>query len=171
MFTNAITTSPESKALIGTLVQLGRDLGLKTLAAGAETTEEMDHLRAESVARPLDPDTLETNHAGRPCQAIEPTGTRLALEGVVVLPIGSPNLRVGPFMPLSLTSPRLVCGQSQTNFGVAKGACIASVDSLTQLHSGRILQSLSRPLSVRTERRNHDPRVRRYQAWDTDPSR
>ena len=27
-FTNAITTSPESKALIGTLVQLGKDLGL-----------------------------------------------------------------------------------------------------------------------------------------------
>jgi EAL domain-containing protein (putative c-di-GMP-specific phosphodiesterase class I) len=68
MFTNAITTSPESKALIGTLVQLGRDLGLRTLAEGVETTEEMDHLRAEDVneaqgflfARPLDPDSLET---------------------------------------------------------------------------------------------------------------
>jgi diguanylate cyclase (GGDEF)-like protein len=67
MFTNAITTSPESKALIGTLVQLGRDLGLKTLAEGVETTEEMDHLRHEEVneaqgflfARPLDAETLE----------------------------------------------------------------------------------------------------------------
>jgi diguanylate cyclase (GGDEF)-like protein len=66
-FTNAITTSPESKALIGTLVQLGKDLGLKTLAEGVETTGQMDHLRGEHVneaqgfllARPLDPDVLE----------------------------------------------------------------------------------------------------------------
>jgi len=67
MFTNAITTSPESKALIGTLVQLGRDLGLRTLAEGVETTGEMDRLREEHVdeaqgflwARPLDAETLE----------------------------------------------------------------------------------------------------------------
>jgi diguanylate cyclase (GGDEF)-like protein len=66
-FTNAMTSSPESKALIRTLVQLGRDLGLKTLAEGVETTDEMDLLRADHVdeaqgfllARPLDPDTLE----------------------------------------------------------------------------------------------------------------
>ena len=37
-FTSAITTSPESKALVAVLVQLGRDLGLKTLAEGVETT-------------------------------------------------------------------------------------------------------------------------------------
>ena len=68
-FTNAITTSPESKALIRTLVQLGRDLGLKTLAEGVETADEMDHLRNERVdeaqgfllSRPLDPHTLESN--------------------------------------------------------------------------------------------------------------
>jgi len=68
MFTNAITTSPESRALIGTLVQLGKDLGLSTLAEGVETTGEMDHLRDEHVneaqgflfSRPLDPETLET---------------------------------------------------------------------------------------------------------------
>jgi EAL domain-containing protein (putative c-di-GMP-specific phosphodiesterase class I) len=73
-FTNAITTSPESKALIGTLVQLGRDLGLKTLAEGVETAGEMDHLRGEQVneaqgfllSRPLDPVTLEA-------QLLEPT--------------------------------------------------------------------------------------------------
>lgn len=67
-FTNAITTSPESPALIGTLVQLGKDLGLRTLAEGVETTHEMDSLRGESVddaqgfllSRPLDPRTLET---------------------------------------------------------------------------------------------------------------
>jgi diguanylate cyclase (GGDEF)-like protein len=66
-FTHAITTSPESKALIRTLVQLGRDLGLRTLAEGVETATEMDHLRDEHVdeaqgfllSRPLDPESLE----------------------------------------------------------------------------------------------------------------
>ena len=66
-FTSAITTSPESKALIRTLVQLGRDLGLKTLAEGVETASEMDHLRDEHVneaqgfllSRPLEPQVLE----------------------------------------------------------------------------------------------------------------
>jgi diguanylate cyclase (GGDEF)-like protein len=66
-FTGAITSSPESKALIATLVQLGKDLGLKTLAEGVETTGQMDHLRGELVnqaqgflfARPLEPDALE----------------------------------------------------------------------------------------------------------------
>jgi diguanylate cyclase (GGDEF)-like protein len=68
MFTNAITTSPESKALVATLVQLGKDLGLTTLAEGVETTDEMDLLRRARVdqaqgfllARPLDAQTLET---------------------------------------------------------------------------------------------------------------
>ncbi len=68
MFTSAITTSPESKALIGTLVQLGKDLGLTTLAEGVETPSQLDHLRADEVneiqgfllSKPLDADTLET---------------------------------------------------------------------------------------------------------------
>ena len=67
-FTNAITSSPESKALITTLVQLGKDLGLTTLAEGVETTSQIDHLRNEHVdeaqgfllSQPLDPETLET---------------------------------------------------------------------------------------------------------------
>ena len=66
-FTHAITTSAESKALIRTLVQLGKDVGLKTLAEGVETTGEMDQLRREQVneaqgfllSRPLDAATLE----------------------------------------------------------------------------------------------------------------
>ncbi len=66
-FTNAISASPESKALVATLVQLGKDLGLKTLAEGVETTDQMDYLRGERVneaqgfllARPLDPATIE----------------------------------------------------------------------------------------------------------------
>ena len=46
---NAISTSKESKALIGTLVQLGRDLGLTTLAEGVETPGEVEHLRRQRV--------------------------------------------------------------------------------------------------------------------------
>jgi diguanylate cyclase (GGDEF)-like protein len=73
-FTNAITTSPETKALIGTFVHLGKDLGLKTLAEGVETTEQMDYLRYQQIdevqgyllARPLDPHSLEL-------QILEPT--------------------------------------------------------------------------------------------------
>jgi EAL domain-containing protein (putative c-di-GMP-specific phosphodiesterase class I) len=67
MFTSAIGDSPEAKALIGTLVQLGKDLGLSTLAEGVETTDEVDLLRHAGVdqvqgfllSHPLDPVTLE----------------------------------------------------------------------------------------------------------------
>ena len=67
-FVDASTTSRETKALIATFVQLGKDLGLKTLAEGVETTEQMDLLRSQNVdevqgfllARPLDPQRLET---------------------------------------------------------------------------------------------------------------
>jgi EAL domain-containing protein (putative c-di-GMP-specific phosphodiesterase class I) len=66
-FTNAITSSPESRALVGTLVQLGRDLGLSTLAEGVETASELDRLRQEHVdkgqgfllSKPLDAEALE----------------------------------------------------------------------------------------------------------------
>jgi EAL domain-containing protein (putative c-di-GMP-specific phosphodiesterase class I) len=68
MFTNAITTSPESKALIGTLVQLGNDLGLTTLAEGVESPAQLAHLRGAHVneiqgfllSRPLNPEILES---------------------------------------------------------------------------------------------------------------
>jgi len=53
---------------VKTFIQLGRDLGVTTLAEGVETIEQMDILRASGVtevqgylfARPLDPLTLET---------------------------------------------------------------------------------------------------------------
>jgi diguanylate cyclase (GGDEF)-like protein len=77
-FTNAITASPESKGLIGTFVQLGKDLGLTTLAEGVETTEQLDLLRNEHIddvqgfllARPLDSADLETQilEPARPLQ-------------------------------------------------------------------------------------------------------
>jgi EAL domain-containing protein (putative c-di-GMP-specific phosphodiesterase class I) len=66
-FTNAMTTSVESQALVKTFIQLGKDLGLKTLAEGVETISQMDLLRASHVAEvqgylfshPLEPDILE----------------------------------------------------------------------------------------------------------------
>jgi diguanylate cyclase (GGDEF)-like protein len=78
-FTQAIRTSPESKALIGTLVQLGKDLGLSTLAEGVETPGELDILRHEHVneaqgfllSRPLDPQTLEAQFLGRTRPAVQ----------------------------------------------------------------------------------------------------
>jgi EAL domain-containing protein (putative c-di-GMP-specific phosphodiesterase class I) len=66
-FTNSLASSVESQALVKTFIQLGRDLGLKTLAEGVETFEQMDILRASRVnevqgflfSRPLDPELLE----------------------------------------------------------------------------------------------------------------
>ena len=73
-FTDAITRSPESDALIHTLVQLGKDLGLKTLAEGVESIDQVDHLRREHVneaqgfllARPLDPRSLSKSNFSSP---------------------------------------------------------------------------------------------------------
>jgi diguanylate cyclase (GGDEF)-like protein len=67
-FVDEITTSTQSKALIRTLVQLGHDMGLTTLAEGVETVAQMNHLRQENVkegqgyllSRPLDASVLET---------------------------------------------------------------------------------------------------------------
>jgi diguanylate cyclase (GGDEF)-like protein len=67
-FTDALERSPESDALIRILVQLGRDLGLKTLAEGVETVGQLDHLRQEHIdevqgfllSRPLDVEAIES---------------------------------------------------------------------------------------------------------------
>ena len=64
--------SQESQALVRAIVQLGRDLGLKTLAEGVETTGQLDQLRDDSVdqvqgfllARPLDAATIEATILG-----------------------------------------------------------------------------------------------------------
>lgn len=66
-FIDAITQSPAADALFHAFVQLGKGLGLKTLAEGVETTAQIDQLRLEGVdeaqgfllAKPLDPETLE----------------------------------------------------------------------------------------------------------------
>lgn len=66
-FTRALTTSPEADTLVHTIVGLCADLGLKAVAEGVETTEQIDQLRVERVAeiqgfllaRPLRPEDLE----------------------------------------------------------------------------------------------------------------
>jgi EAL domain-containing protein (putative c-di-GMP-specific phosphodiesterase class I) len=66
-FTNAIASSREGDALLHTLVQLGKVLGLRTLAEGVETGEQVTHLRDERVdavqgfllSRPVSPDAVE----------------------------------------------------------------------------------------------------------------
>ena len=66
-FTNGLRQSPEADALIRTLVRLGNDLGLTTLAEGVETIEQLDQLRLEHVehvqgyllARPMTTDAFQ----------------------------------------------------------------------------------------------------------------
>jgi len=68
-FTRAMGESRASRALIRTLVQLGRNLELTILVEGVETTEQVDRLRGEHVdqvqgflmAGPLDPDVLASS--------------------------------------------------------------------------------------------------------------
>jgi diguanylate cyclase (GGDEF)-like protein len=66
-FINTISTSKESTALIHTLVQLGKTLGLQTLGEGIEDPTQLEHLQAEQCdqgqgflyAKPLDPDQID----------------------------------------------------------------------------------------------------------------
>jgi EAL domain-containing protein (putative c-di-GMP-specific phosphodiesterase class I) len=66
-FIDTIASSAEADALIHTLVQLGTNLGLRTLAEGVETAEQLDHLRQVDVdhaqgfllAGPLPPQAVE----------------------------------------------------------------------------------------------------------------
>jgi diguanylate cyclase (GGDEF)-like protein len=61
------SSTPESRALVRTIVQLGKDLGLKTLAEGVETMEQAEQLRGDNVdevqgfllAHPLERAALE----------------------------------------------------------------------------------------------------------------
>ena len=67
-FVSAISDSAESSALIRTLVQLGKQLGLKTLAEGIEQHDQFCQLQQEECdsgqgfmfARPLAADAVET---------------------------------------------------------------------------------------------------------------
>jgi diguanylate cyclase (GGDEF)-like protein len=82
-FTASLTTSDESKALVKTFIQLGKDLGLETVAEGVETMGQVELLRENRVghvqgylfSRPLDPESFEIQllEQLRPLASIPPT--------------------------------------------------------------------------------------------------
>src|SRR5581483_7576834 len=71
-FIAEIARSIESAALIRTLVQRGKSLGLDTLAEGIEDSAQLEHLRSQEcdsgqgylLARPLDAEALEVFFQG-----------------------------------------------------------------------------------------------------------
>ena len=83
-FVSRIGDSSESAALVHTLVQLGKVLGLATVAEGIETDEQRDKLRAEEVdigqgylfARPLDAVAIERLVAGSPATGEVPVTSK-----------------------------------------------------------------------------------------------
>ncbi|MGO9027769.1 MAG: EAL domain-containing protein [Acidimicrobiales bacterium] len=91
LFISSMADSPESGALIRTLVQLGKTLGLETLAEGIEESEQYSQLQREQCdsgqgylyARPLEADAVAAFLAAQsvvgtpdPVEA-HPAGTRL----------------------------------------------------------------------------------------------
>ncbi|HLX88857.1 MAG TPA: EAL domain-containing protein, partial [Acidimicrobiales bacterium] len=66
-FVNAVVDSPESATLVHTLVELGRNLGLQTLAEGIEDSMQLQRLRDHDCelgqgflfSAPVAPDVLE----------------------------------------------------------------------------------------------------------------
>jgi diguanylate cyclase (GGDEF)-like protein len=80
-FISTMADSPESGALIRTLVQLGKTLGLETLAEGIEETAQYSQLEREQCdsgqgylyARPLDPGAVEAFLAARSAKSVAST--------------------------------------------------------------------------------------------------
>jgi EAL domain-containing protein (putative c-di-GMP-specific phosphodiesterase class I) len=72
-FISAMAESPESAALVRTLVQLGKTLGIETLAEGIEDLEQYSQLEREQCdsgqgylyARPLDVEAVASFLAAR----------------------------------------------------------------------------------------------------------
>jgi sensor c-di-GMP phosphodiesterase-like protein len=85
-----MSRSPDAAALIHTLIELGRTLGLLTLAEGIETHEQLEGLRAEGCnhgqgflfSGPVDAAQvamlLETARASRPVTPVEAVGAGAA---------------------------------------------------------------------------------------------
>ena len=67
-FVTAVVDSPESATLVHTLVELGRNLGLETLAEGIEDSLQLERLRAHDCdlgqgfffSEPVEPEVVET---------------------------------------------------------------------------------------------------------------
>ena len=82
-FISSMADSPESAALIRTLVQLGKTLGLETLAEGIEECGQYSQLEREHCdsgqgflyARPLDVDSVQTFLAARQSHPVPAVGS------------------------------------------------------------------------------------------------
>ncbi len=82
-FISSMADSPESAALIRTLVQLGKTLGLETLAEGIEECAQYSQLEREHCdsgqgylyARPLDVDSVQAFLAARQSHAVPAVGS------------------------------------------------------------------------------------------------
>jgi diguanylate cyclase (GGDEF)-like protein len=85
-FVSDMSRSPDAAALIHTLIELGRTLGLVTLAEGIETHEQLEGLRAEGCnhgqgflfSGPVTgvemSELLEIAHAGKRITSVDPAG-------------------------------------------------------------------------------------------------
>ncbi len=81
-FVTGIDGSCDSAALLHTMVELGRTLGLSTVAEGIETCAQLDSLRAEGCgygqgfifARPQSPEDIEALLARAPARLPQPAG-------------------------------------------------------------------------------------------------
>ena len=85
-FVSDMSRSPDAAALIHTLIELGRTLGLVTLAEGVETHEQLEGLRAEGcdqgqgflfsgpVSGAEMADLLQIAYAGKPVTSVDPAG-------------------------------------------------------------------------------------------------
>ena len=117
-FVSAISDSVESSALIRTLVQLGKQLGLKTLAEGIEQHDQFCQLQQEECdsgqgfmfARPLEAGAVNTFLAELPRPQNAPERLRDRLAGTLssldagAAPRGRADARSGR-RPLARTSP------------------------------------------------------------------
>jgi diguanylate cyclase (GGDEF)-like protein/PAS domain S-box-containing protein len=82
-FIAAMTDTPESSALIHTLVELGRALGLETVAEGIEDPSQLEKLRTEQCNRgqgflfshPVSPDAIEALLSDSSSRGATPTAS------------------------------------------------------------------------------------------------
>ena len=95
-FIAAMADSPESSALIHTLVELGRTLGLETLAEGIEDNEQLHKLQEEHCdrgqgflfSRPIEPEAVDAflAEASRTWEATRAADTLASVSSEAVAP-------------------------------------------------------------------------------------
>ncbi|MEO7059784.1 MAG: bifunctional diguanylate cyclase/phosphodiesterase, partial [Lapillicoccus sp.] len=119
-FIEAIGHSRDADAIIRTLVQLGKDLGMTTVAEGVESPEQLAHVRQHGMtnvqgfllSHPLDPTTFE-DHFLRAAAADTPqpdapgTATPAPQTGIPPVGEGSTAEARPPHVPTSVGPPSL----------------------------------------------------------------